>query len=183
MSNSHHRLAVINASVGAGKSEEDRIQALTLVELMYREDGRRDEQRSQRGMAFEHLAAADRYRENYLDAHGKSVGVQSYGQHPGGVPGWDRQGTSDQRLRARSILRAAQMAMYGVQDQDGRWVLDQDLANMVDSAIIETVDIPSKTKVGAQRTPYRGEKQLGAAGYAIVLECLRRLVLHYRLQS
>lgn len=185
-------LGVENASVGSGKDKEDRIRSYTLVEKMYNEE--RDRRKKERTtgaksrprsnekwtLTFSMLMAADRYRELYLDAHGTSIGVSSYGQSPGGgSPSWNKSGTTDRRLHNGSALEAARFAMCGLEDSDSRRQIDKDLVTLMEEAIIETTNIPTQSAIGMKRTGYDGAMQIAAAGASIIAEALRRLVIYF----
>ena len=175
-------VVIENTSVGAGKDKEDRLRALTLTELVYAGERRRQGDLC-RTMTFAMVMAGDRYRELYLDAHGSSVGVSSYGQSPGGSVPWARSGTSDQRLKNRGALEDARFAMCGLINEDGQRVLDKELVNLIEPALVETVDVPTQASIGARRTGYSPTgKQVAAAGGTILTEALRRLVLYFGLE-
>jgi hypothetical protein len=183
-------IAEADTHVGAGKdkSKETRIQALTLVELLY----------NARLIDMNMLMAADRFRTLHLEREGPSQGVGSYGDNPGGTdPATkaDRVGTAltgvkidwrKGRVKERSYRSnnydydAALLAMCGVINVEGDRVLDEELKRIMIAAIVKTTDIQTQASVARLRTKYGGEKQLPPAGATVVTEALKRLVLHLR---
>jgi hypothetical protein len=185
-------IAEANAHAGAGKdkSKDTRIQALTLVELLY----------NAKLIDMNMLMAADRFRTLHLEREGPSQGVGSYGDNPGGTNpatkgdrvghamtgvhiNW-RKGTAKQTdrpgLRNSYDYQAALLAMCGVIDVEGKRVHDDELVRIMLAAVVQTTDIPTQGAIAKLRTRYGGEKQLPPAGATVVTEALRRLTLHLK---
>lgn len=185
-------IAEANAHVGAGKDrdKDHRIQALTLVELLY----------NAKLIDMNMLMAADRFRMLHLEQQGPSEGCGGYGDNPGraepagkadrvgSAKTWwkvDATGKFDvtgrrPRQTNRYDYDAAKLAMCGVIDVEGKRVFDTELIRIMELAITETANIPTQAKVARLRTKYGGEKQLPPAGATVVTEALKRLVLHLR---
>lgn len=185
-------IAEANSHAGAGKdkSKETRIQALTLVELLY----------NARLIDFNMLMAADKFRTLHLEREGPSQGVASYGDATGrpdpatkgdrvghaltGVSVNWRKGTAKQtdrpKLRNSYDYEAAKLAMCGVIDVEGKRVHDEELVRIMVAAVVQTTDIPTQGAIAKLRTRYGGEKQLPPAGATVVTEALRRLTLHLK---
>jgi hypothetical protein len=183
-------IAEANAHAGAGKdkSKETRIQALTLVELLY----------NAKLIDMNMLMAADRFRTLHLEREGPSQGVGSYGDNPGGtdpatksdrvghrLTGYQLNGSKfskDDKWRKPNTYdyEAAKLAMCGVIDVEGKRVHDTELVRIMVAAVVQTTDIPTQGSIAKLRTRYGGEKQLPPAGATVVTEALRRLTLHLK---
>lgn len=188
-------IAEANAHAGAGKdkSKDHRIQALTLVELLY----------NAKLIDMNTLMAADRFRTLHLEREGPSEGTGGYGDNPGRTDPSskaDRVGSSQTwwridpdgkfdvtgkspRKSNSYDYEAALLAMCGVIDAEGKRVHDHELKRIMIAAIVQTTDIPTQGSVARLRTRYSGEKQLPPAGATVVTEALRRLVLHLKYGS
>lgn len=182
--------ASTHAGAGKDKSKETRIQALTLVELLY----------NAKLINMSMLLAADRFRTLHLEREGPSQGVGSYGDatdRPDPATKGDRvghaltgvsvnwrKGTAKQtdrpKLRNNYDYEAAKLAMCGVIDCEGKRVHDDELVRIMIAAVVQTTDIPTQGAIAKLRTRYGGEKQLPPAGATVVTEALRRLTLHLK---
>lgn len=174
--------------VGAGedKAKQKGIQALTMVELLY----------NAKLIDMNMLMAADRYRTMRAEREGPSQGVGGYGMNPGGsnpsakadrvgsrLTGYKIEGDRWRQGQGRRAsnsydLEAAELAMCGVIDVEGRRVHDRELKKIMVAALTHSIDMPTQTYIARMRTKYTGEKQLPPAGATVVTEALRRLTLH-----
>lgn len=181
--------ATSHAGAGKDKSKETRIQALTLVELLY----------NAKLIDMNMLLAGDRWRTLHLEQEGPSQGVASYGDNPGGTDPATKSDRAGHRLTGFQIngskwskdarwrkpnaydnYEAATLAMCGVIDVEGNRVIDTELYRIMLAAVVQTTDIPTQGAIAKLRTRYGGEKQLPPAGATVVTEALRRLTLHLK---
>ncbi len=125
-------------------------------------------------------AAADKFKELYLTVAGPSQGVGSYGEYQQSSPASERMLTTDRRLEARKQFMAAFRAVFGIETNEGRWVVDQQLMKLVLPAILNDEGKLTQEDIGRERTRYVGRAQVGSAGGAIILEALNRLCLHFQ---
>lgn len=125
-------------------------------------------------------AAADRFKELYLTVSGPSQGVGSYGEYQQSSPASQRMLTTDRRLDARKEFMAAFRAVFGIETNEGRWVVDQQLMKLVLPAILNDEGKLSQADIGRERTRYTGKAQTAAVGAAVILEALNRLCLHFQ---
>lgn len=123
--------------------------------------------------------AAERFRELYLVAIGRSQGVSSYGEFQPGAPSSQRMPTTDKKMWARKELEKAITAAFAVRTNEGRWVVDQQLWNLIYPALINDGKNITQADIGRQRTKYEGRAQVGSAGGTVIMEALVRLSLHF----
>jgi hypothetical protein len=165
--------------VGAGRdrTKDPRQRALTRAEKMHRE-----------GMlTYEEWQAAGILRNRFLAELGHSEGIASYGEpNTAGNP-WekaDRKALAILRNRtSRARLADLMFAICGLHDDEGNKIFDETLAIDIVRSVIETVDIPTLTEIGARHTAYKGERQQPAAGGTTVKAGLRRGAAHLGLTS
>jgi hypothetical protein len=128
--------------------------------------------------------AADRFRELYFKAVGRSHGVSSYGDYELGSPTWARCLTTDDQMHAAEQFRAAAVAMFGVfRAEDKKWTLDEELMKLVIPAILSDKKETTQAAIARARSAYSGKAQVGASGGTIVAEALHRLSLHFRFRE
>jgi hypothetical protein len=171
-----HDLAEVTVSYGGAgrdkRNEQRETRALTRVERMHA-DGMLD---------FAEFQTAGVLRNRFLNELGSSEGVSAYDRAPRD-PGWQK---ADKRAQAiltrnrtnRSRLSDLLFAMAGTTDESGDRVFDRQLALILVRASIEAVDPVQLGAIGAERSPYKAEKQRQAAGSSIIREALRRGAAH-----
>lgn len=170
-------IAPTHVSVGRNKAKEEKqIKAVTLAERLHKDGIIDDDQ----------LAAAGRLRNKYMLEMGHSEGVSSYGDsRSDGMP-WAKADKRAEAILSRNRSNLRELAellfsMAGNHDEEDNKIFDRELATFVVRSVIETTDaIALRTEVGRTRTGYSGEKQLSAAGGAILGECYHRGAAHIR---
>lgn len=169
-------------------------RALTLVEFLHR----------QKIIGFEEYAAAGRLRNLHFTQEAPSEGISSYGLGTGGidptrkadrkakrmtgididVDGVISRGPSKANRVARWRYQDALLAMCGcITEENGDRVVDPQTKQLMLRAIIDTEDMVTQQEIGSARFGYRSNKQISAVGAAFVIECLRKLALHFGMRK
>lgn len=180
-----------NASVGAGKDQEERQRALTLAEKLYRDEI----------IDVGEWQAAGQLRNLHFLLVPPSEGVSSYGLSPGGgnparkadrkakrltgieigVEGDISRGPSRANRSDQWRYRDALFAMAGCNTDEGDPVIDPAVTRIMLRAVTDSENLPTQTEIGQARSLYASKKQLSAIGATFVKEHLRRLAMHFRM--
>jgi hypothetical protein len=142
----------------------------------------RIEELQKKGLITMSLVNAGRYYAvlAYM-ADGPSVGVSSYGDYQQGAPAWARSGTSDEKLRARSMFDRARQAAFSVRNKNNEWVFDEQLRYAVEPIILGDASGWAPMEVGKWLSGYTSRNGLNAAGVTELVAVLRRLRLFFQL--
>lgn len=160
-------IAAKHPTTGEVIARTDRV--VSLVDVMHKD--------KQISMDLWH--AASRYRDLFLSYMGRSKGVASYGDYVEAGPASQRLGITDLQMKSGGELKAATAAAFAVVNSDGKWVVDQELMELVIPAILAEKKEVTQGSIGAKRTAYKGRAQVNAAGGNVVHEVLHRLAMHF----
>jgi hypothetical protein len=112
------------------------------------------------------------------EVRGGSEGVSNYsGEHGSGAP-W---GKGDRKAIAvlRNTKKVKELAdliyaMAGIPSQDGRKLIDHELAVFIVRACVQTVDGITLAEIGKARSEYATQNRQEAAGSTVLAEALRK---------
>lgn len=144
----------------------------------------RIEEMQRKGLVTMSLVNAGRHYAvlAYL-ADGPSTGVGRYGDYQPGAPAWNRNGTTDERMRARALFDRARAAAFSVRDKHGEIVYDEQLRQAVEPVILGDAAAWTPSEVGRWLSGYTSRNGANAAGVTEVVAVLRRLRLFFRLSE
>jgi hypothetical protein len=112
-------------------------------------------------------------------ADGPSVGIGRYGDFQAGQPAWDRNGTTDERLRARAMFEKARAAAFAIRDRSNVWVVDEQLRHAVEPVILGDAAAWAPGQIGQWLSGYTSRNGINAAGVTEIVAVLRRLRLFF----
>jgi hypothetical protein len=142
----------------------------------------RIEELQKKGLITMSLVNAGRYYAVLaFMADGPSVGVGRYGDFQPGQPAWDRNGTTDERMRARALFNEARKAAFSIRDKNNAWVYDEQLRHAVEPIILGDAAGWTPAEVGRWLSGYTSRNGANAAGVTEVVAVLRRLRLFFAL--
>lgn len=107
-------------------------------------------------------------------ADGPSVGVANYGDRIESDP-HNRSLTTDERLRARELLKLARYAAFGVRNRNFEWEIDQALRDSVEPVILGDAAAWAPGEIGKYLSGYKARDMARAAGVTEIVAVLRRL--------
>jgi hypothetical protein len=159
----------VNPETGEVSTVEQTKRVASLVDLMGK-DGQ---------LTMELTRAADTFRELFLTALGPSKGISSYGEYSAASEPSGRLPATDSQMKAKQKLEAATVAAFGVKNNEGRWVVDEQLMHLVIPAMLSDKKTVTQGHIGEQRGRYTDKAMMRAVGGTVVHEVLERLSLHF----